>query len=63
MDLFPAIWVLLAAALSALEIAGRLGLFGLAPFGRTLAALRNSAVGRAALIVLWMWVGWHLFAR
>jgi hypothetical protein len=62
-ELFPLIWALLAAVLLALEIMGRLGLFGLAPLGPTLAVLRRRPLGRAALVVAWMWLGWHLFAR
>ncbi len=63
MDPFSVIWALLAAWLLTLEVAGRLGLFGLAPFGHTLARVRNKPVGRAVLVVFWMWAGWHLFAR
>jgi hypothetical protein len=62
-DLFGVIWSLLTGGLVALEVAGRLGLSGLVPLGRTLAVLRSNPVGRACLVVLWMWAGWHLFAR
>lgn len=58
-----AIWSALVGCAAGLEIAGRLGVAGLSPAGRLLASLRNRTAGRAALVVFWMWFGWHVFAR
>lgn len=63
MGLFPVTWAVLAAALLAVEVGGRLGLFGLSPFGPTLSVVRSRPWGRTALVLFWMWVGWHVFAR
>ena len=57
------IWAALAAGVVSLEVVGRLGRFQLAPLSRVLAVLRDRPLGRAALVVAWMWLGWHLFAR
>lgn len=58
-----AIWGTLAACSAGLEIAGRFGAAGSVPLGRVLARLRAKTAGRAALVILWMWFGWHVFAR
>ena len=58
-----AVWAILAAALLAI------GLATAASRGRwpTLAALARAAashpVARGALLLGWMWLGWHAFAR
>jgi hypothetical protein len=57
------IWGALGACAVGLEIAGRCGVAGFAPVGRVLAAVRAKPAGRAILVILWMWLGWHLFAR
>jgi len=57
------IWGILALAALALETAGRLRAGSLAPFGQAMRALRAPSVGRAALVLAWMWFGWHVFAR
>jgi hypothetical protein len=57
------IWGVLVACAAGLETVGRLGLAGLSPLGPVLATLRSKLVGRAVLIILWAWFGWHVFAR
>jgi hypothetical protein len=59
-----AVWALLGAAvvvLSALSVAGRGGVRE--PFGPLRAYLPDHRVARVALVVVWMWAGWHFFAR
>jgi hypothetical protein len=58
-----AIWATLFVAVVALEVAGRRRLGALAPLGQVLRALRDAPVGRGVLVLLWMWLGWHVFAR
>jgi len=58
-----AIWGALVAAVVAAEIAGRVGLGGLAPLGRCLQRARATVVGRVVMVVAWAWLGWHVFAR
>lgn len=57
------IWAVIAAAAVLLEVLGRRGLGGLAPAHQALQRLRSSMAGRIALLVAWMWLGWHVFAR
>jgi hypothetical protein len=57
------IWGALAACAVGLEIAGRLGAAFSTPAGRVLATIRATTAGRAALVIFWMWFGWHTFAR
>jgi hypothetical protein len=58
-----AIWGALAACATGLEMAGRRGIAGAAPLGRVLVVLRSKTAGRAALVIFWMWFGWHVFVR
>ncbi len=32
-------------------------------FGAVLDQLRSTAAGRAVLVAVWLWLGWHLFVR
>ncbi len=57
------LWAILLVAGVALEILGRRRLGELVPLDRALQRLRSVAIGRAALVLAWMWLGWHLFAR
>jgi len=59
-----AVWALLGAAavvLAALSVARRGGVRE--PFGPLRAYLADHRVARVALVVAWMWAGWHFFAR
>jgi hypothetical protein len=58
-----AIWAALAVAVVGSELAGRLRLAGLASLERLLGRGRATVVGRAAMVILWAWLGWHVFAR
>jgi hypothetical protein len=58
-----AAWGLLVAVAIGLEVAGRLRALGLAPVAELLRALRARPVVRGAVVIGWMWLGWHLFAR
>lgn len=56
------IWLALAVALTALEIAGRRssGVLSLSELARRVAERR---AGRLLLVLCWGFVGWHFFAR
>lgn len=68
-------WAHVVYAIWALVVVGALGLWRLAATGRTLArrrvanpgalvgALLRHPVLRLVVLVGWMWVGWHFFAR
>jgi hypothetical protein len=57
------IWCLLAAVAVAIDLLGRQRVGRLAPLSQALQALRAPAVGRACLVLAWMWLGWHVFSR
>jgi len=56
------LWVLVVLVVVACEVAARRDprVGGTADLLR---AVNRHVVGRAALLVAWMWVGWHFFAR
>ncbi len=56
------VWAALAAVLVGIEVVARLG--GRIPtLAATVGALAARTPIRAALILGWMWLGWHAFAR
>lgn len=55
-------WALLGASFLVLAMAARLR-HGVARFGQLVTALAARPPLRAALILGWMWLGWHAFAR
>jgi Family of unknown function (DUF6186) len=55
-------YAVIAAALAAVELTGRLG-YTRSPLGGALAALTRRRAGRGLLVGLWVWLGWHLFVR
>lgn len=57
------VWAVLLVGALVLEAVGRRRAGGLAPLEQALRALRAAPAGRAALLLGWMWLGWHLFAR
>jgi hypothetical protein len=59
-----AAWAVLAGLLLALELAARTGLGRSLPtLDELAAAVAGAPGGRVALVLGWMWLGWHLFVR
>jgi hypothetical protein len=59
-----AVWAVLAALLLALELAARTGFrLTLPTFDEVVATVGGAPAGRVALMLGWMWLGWHLFVR
>lgn len=56
-------WLLLLVLAVAVEIASRRSRGRWTPLTVVVARLWGGRAGRAALVVLWVFVGWHLFAR
>ncbi len=56
-------FALLGGVAVMLYVAGRVRLLGLVPLGDLVDALRSRTVVRLVLVVVWVWVGWHLLAR
>jgi hypothetical protein len=56
-------YALLGAAAVVLYSAGRAQRFGFARLADLTDALRSHASVRLALVLAWVWVGWHLLAR
>jgi uncharacterized protein DUF6186 len=57
------LWVLVAGALGACELAARTLRRGWPTAGELLRRARGHLAGRLVLIVAWLWLGWHVFAR
>jgi Family of unknown function (DUF6186) len=53
----------LIAALVALEIIGRRRTTRVPPLGEWLGYLMRARAGRALMLLGWLWLGWHYFAR
>jgi hypothetical protein len=58
-----ALWVMAACALSACEVASRRLDHGWPTGAQIFRSLRGHLAGRLVLIVGWLWLGWHVFAR
>ena len=56
-------WVILTAAVVALEARARLTSPRRATLEDALTAVRSVSVGRIVLLAGWVWLGWHVFAR
>jgi len=56
-------WMILAAAFVVLEVRARVRRERFASVGDALALLLRSGVARAILLLGWLWLGWHVFAR
>jgi len=56
-------WVALGAAALGLWALSRRAPDRVAPPSALLRRLATGPVARVALAVVWMWAGWHLFAR
>jgi hypothetical protein len=53
----------LIAALVALEIVGRRRTTRVPSLGEWLGYLMRARAGRALILLGWLWLGWHYFAR
>jgi hypothetical protein len=56
-------WAVLGAALAVTVVVSRRAPRRVAPLGRVLTRWFPLPWWRSALLVGWMWLGWHLFAR
>lgn len=56
-------FALLGGVAVMLYLAGRNRRLGLVPLGDLVDALRSRAVVRLVLVMVWVWVGWHVLAR
>jgi hypothetical protein len=57
------LWSITAAGLIACEAAARVFGRGWPRAGELLRRARNRLSGRLLLVVIWLWLGWHSFAR
>lgn len=58
-----AIWGVVVVVAVALEALARRSTGDLVPLQRALVRLRSLTAGRVGLLIAWMWLGWHVFAR
>jgi hypothetical protein len=61
--LVTGIWLALIIVGVLIDIVGRLRPDGVATFDRAAAIIESRITGRVILILLWVFVGFHLFAR
>jgi hypothetical protein len=57
------LWVAAAVAVCICELAGRTLRRGWPTAAQLLRAARGHALSRLALVIGWVWLGWHVFAR
>lgn len=57
------VWVVGAVALCTCELASRVLKRGWPTAVNLLGTLRGHVFGRLALVIAWIWLGWHVFAR
>lgn len=62
-DLTIAGFVVIIAALVALDILGRRPASRIPTLGQWLGYLMRPRAGRALILLGWLWLGWHYFAR
>jgi hypothetical protein len=58
-----AVWAALAAALVGCEVLARATAGRLPPVAALARRVTAPRLGRAVVILGWMWIGWHAFAR
>jgi len=58
-----ALWWVAAGAVVACEAVGRLAGHGWPGTARLFGMARGHLAGRVALVLAWLWLGWHVFAR
>ncbi len=56
-------YVVLLGVLIALVVGARHSAGSIVTGGQVLLAIRRRLVGRIALVLVWWWLGWHLFVR
>ena len=57
------LWLVAAGALGACEVASRRIRRGGPTAGQVLRSARGHLAGRLVLVIGWVWLGWHVFAR
>ena len=57
------LWLVLLAIGALIELLARMGVGRLTTLGRVGAAIATSFGGRLLLLLVWMFVGFHLFSR
>ena len=58
-----ALWLVAAGALGACEVASRRFDHGWPTAAQLLRSARGHLAGRLVLIIAWLWLDWHVFAR
>jgi hypothetical protein len=58
-----ALWLVAAGALCACEVAARSFDHGWPTAAQLLRSAREHLAGRLVLVIAWLWLGWHVFAR
>ena len=58
-----AVWAALALAVVAVWALSAFGRRPVAPIGVVVRAITSRPVARVVLVLGWMWLGWHFFAR
>jgi hypothetical protein len=57
------LWLVAAGALGACEVASRRIRRGWPTAAHVLRSARGHLAGRLVLVIGWVWLGWHVFAR
>jgi len=57
------VWALLAAALVGCQIVAVVSRGRFPGLGTLITRVTVSRVGRGVVVLVWMWLGWHAFAR
>jgi hypothetical protein len=57
------VWVVLAALVVTGQIVAGLSKGGFPGVGAVVKRVTGSRMGRIVLVLAWMWLGWHAFAR
>ena len=57
------VWAVLAATVLAGQIVAGVSARGFPGLGTIVKGVTYRRVGRSVLVLAWMWLGWHAFAR
>ncbi|MHB1517517.1 MAG: DUF6186 family protein [Acidimicrobiales bacterium] len=63
LELTWVVWALIGAGVTAVVVISVIPGSGVPTLGSVISRWKVHRIGRFALIVAWMWLGWHLFAR